>query len=140
MGSLPCVSNSPAVKIRMSPESSQPEGASLESCYSVSSAHGPARREAQRLGILACPNTSNFKRSPGIGGPCLAPSAALLRKCEILQTAGSQKGLDWKTCSASSAHGSARKVAERLGLLACLAISNFKRILGMGYIPVGCLQ
>jgi len=38
-------------------------------------------------------------------------------------------------CLASSAHGTARTEAQRLGLHACLATSNFKRILGMG----GCL-
>jgi len=32
-------------------------------------------------------------------------------------------------CSASCAHGTARTKAQRLGLLACLAISNFKRSL-----------
>jgi len=175
----------------MSADSSQPEGASLESCCSDSSAHGIARTEAQRLGLLACLATSNFKHSPGMGGPCQAPFAALLRKCERLQIARSQKGIAWKAflqthlpmallaqmhrewggfivlppqtsnvylgvraghsgssapktrtsadsshpegaslescCSASSAHGTARTEAQRLGLLACLATSNFQR-------------
>jgi len=46
----------------MSADSLQAEGASLESCCSASSAHGTARKEAQRLGLLACLATSNFKR------------------------------------------------------------------------------
>jgi len=33
-------------------------------------------------------------------------------------------------CSASSAHGTAHTEAQRLGLLACLAPTNFKRTLG----------
>jgi len=44
--------------------------------------------------LLVCLVTSNFSRS--FGGPCLAPPATLLRKCERLQIAGSQKGLAWK--------------------------------------------
>jgi len=78
----------------MSPESSQPEGASLESCFSTSSAQGTARTEAQRLGLLACLATSNFKRSLRI--PCWVPPAALLQMCERLRIADSQEGLDWK--------------------------------------------
>jgi len=35
-------------------------------------------------------------------------------------------------CSASSALGTARTEAQRLGLLACLATSNLKRSLGIG--------
>ena len=181
--------------MRTSPVRWQPEGASLESCCSASSAHGTARTEAQRLGLLACLATSNIKRR--LGGPYRDRPAALLRKCKRLQVAGSQKGLAWKAvaqphlplallaqrhrdwdcllvlhlkfhtyteigggslpsafrshalrmrtsadswqpegaslescCSASSAHGTARTQAQSLGLLACLATSNFKRILG----------
>jgi len=33
-------------------------------------------------------------------------------------------------CSASSAHGTSCTETQRLGLLACLALSNFKRIFG----------
>jgi len=84
------------LKMRTSADSWQPEGASLESCYSASTAHGTARTEAQRLGVLACLATSNFKRSLEIGGPFYAPFPALLRKCEHLQIGGSQKGLAWK--------------------------------------------
>jgi len=68
----------------------------LKSCYSASSAHGTVRTEAQRLGLLACLATSNFKRSPGMGCPCRAPFAALLQNCERLQIALTQKGLAWK--------------------------------------------
>jgi len=85
---------SPAPKMRTSADSWQPEGASLESCFLPSSAHGTARIEAQRLGLLASLPTSNLKRN--LWSPCAVPPAAMLRKCERLQIAGSQKGLAWK--------------------------------------------
>jgi len=92
--SLPGASSRPAMTMRMSPHSWQPEGAGLESGCSALCAHGTARREPQRLGLLACLATSNFKRI--LGGPCCVAFAALLRKCESLQIAVSQKGLAWK--------------------------------------------
>jgi len=60
----------------------------------ASSAHGTARKEAQRLGLLACLAPSNFKHRFG----CLrrGPTAALLQKCERLQIAHIQKELAWK--------------------------------------------
>jgi len=53
------VSGRPALKMQTSADSSQAERASLESCCSVSSAHGTAHTEAQRLGLLASLATSN---------------------------------------------------------------------------------
>ena len=85
---------SPALKMRTSADSSQAERGSLESCCSASSAHGTARTKAQRLGLLACLTTSNFKRS--LSGPCPAPPEDLLRQCECLQIALSQKHLACK--------------------------------------------
>jgi len=93
-GSVPCACDSPAPKMRKSADSSQPQMASLDSCCSASSAHDTARTEAQRLGLLACLATSNFKRS--FGDPCAAPPAGLVRQCERLQIARRQKHLDWK--------------------------------------------
>jgi len=186
-------SGSPASEMRTSADSSQAERASLQICCSASSAHGTARTEAQRLGMLACFATSNFQRS--FAGPCRGPASALLLKCEFLQIARRQKELackavaqphlpmgglaqrhrDWVCllvlpsqtshislrvragasgrfasemrssadnsqperasleicCSASSAHGTARTEAQRLGLPACLATSNFKRVFGL---------
>jgi len=84
-------SGSPALKMRTSADSSQAERASLKICFSASSAHGTARTEAERLGLLACLALSKFKCS--LGGPCRAPPAALLRKCERLQIAHRQKEL-----------------------------------------------
>ena len=182
--------------MRTSADSSQAERACLESCCSASSAHGTARTEAQRLGLLAFLATSNIKCR--FGGPCLVPPAALLQKSKLLQIARSQMGLAWKAvaqpllhlallsqrhtdwgcllvlppqtsnvdlrvragclrqpcskkqtsadrsqperaslescCSASSAHGTARTEAQRLGRLSCLASSNFKRKFG-GSVP-----
>ena len=54
--------------------------------------------------------------------------AALLRKCERLQIAGRQKGLAWK--AVAKPHLPMAVLAQRMGLLACLATSNFKRSLG----------
>jgi len=82
--------------MRTSADSWQPEGASLESSCSASSAHDTARTETQTLELLASLATSNFKRSLGMGGACQSPLAALLRSCEHLQKGGSQKGLTWK--------------------------------------------
>jgi len=87
-------SSSPALKMRTSADRSQAEKNSLESCCSASSAHGTARTEAQRLGLLACLATSNFERC--FGGLGRGPSAGLLRKMERLQIARSQKELAWK--------------------------------------------
>jgi len=91
---VPGASGSPDLKIRTSADSSQPERARLESCCSASSAHGTAHTEAQRLGLLACVVTSNFKLI--LGGPCRGPPAALLSKSERLQIARRQKELAWK--------------------------------------------
>ena len=87
-------SSSPAAKTETSADSLQPERASLNSCCSASSAHGTARTEAQRLGLLACLATSNFKGSLrwSVTGACGSP----VRKFEHLQIAGRQKGLAWK--------------------------------------------
>jgi len=67
--SLLGTSGSPAPKTRTSADSSEPEGASLESCCSASSAPGTARTEAQRLWLLGCLATSYFKRILGMGIP-----------------------------------------------------------------------
>ena len=94
MGSVPGACGSPAPTMLTSADSWQAEGASLESCCSASSAHGTARTEAQSLALLACLANSNFKRI--LWGPFREPAAALLRKCERLQKARSQKELAWK--------------------------------------------
>jgi len=80
--------------MRTSADSSQPERASLESCCSASSAHGTARTEAQRLGLLACLAPPNFRCS--FGCPCSQPLASLLAKGERLKRARRQKELAWK--------------------------------------------
>jgi len=69
-------SGSPALKMRTSADRSQPERARMESGCSASSAHGTARTEAQRLGLLACLAPTNFKIR--FGGPCRGPPPALL--------------------------------------------------------------
>jgi len=61
----------------------------------------------------------------------MGPPAALLRKCERLQIAGSQKELAWKAVAQPYLPMALlAQEAQKLGLLACLAPSNFKRILG----------
>ena len=84
---------SPAPERRSSADSSQTEKASLQICCSASSVHGRARTEAQRLGLLACLATTNFKRTFGL--LFQAPPAALLPKCECLQIARRQIELAW---------------------------------------------
>jgi len=119
------VSCSPALKKRMSADSSQPETASLESCCSAPSAHGTARPEAQRLGLLPCLATSNFKRS--LGAPCRGAAEALLRKCECLQIARSKKELSWK--AVAQPHLPMALLAQRhrdWGCLLVLPPTNFK--------------
>jgi len=93
-GSLPGSFHSPPPKMRTSADSSEAEGARLESCCSASCAHGTARTGAERLGLLACIAISNFQCT--FGGPCWAPPTALLPKCKGLQIAGRQKGLALK--------------------------------------------
>ena len=118
MGSVQEASGIPAPKLRTSANSWQAEVARLESCCSASSAHGTARREAQRLGLLACLATSNFKRR--LWGPCLEPAASLLRKCERLQIAGRQKGLAWK--AVAQPHLSTALLAQRHRDWGCLLV------------------
>ena len=118
MGCITGASSSRAPKMRMSEDSWQAEGASLESCCSASSAHGTARTEAQRLGLLACLATSNFKLR--LWGLCRKPPAALLRKCERLQIAGRQKELAWK--AVAQPHLPMALLAQRYRDWVCLLV------------------
>ena len=132
MGSVPRASCSPAPKMGTSADSWQAEGASLESCCSVSSPHGTARTEAQRLGLLASLATSNFKRRLEIGGSLPGSFRSPAPKMRTSADSWQPEEANLQSCcSASSDHGTARTEAQRLGLLACLATSNFKRILGV---------
>jgi len=134
MGSVPSASSSPAPKMRTSADCWQIEWASLESFCSASSAHGTAPTEAQTLGLLACLATSNFKLSLGMGwclsGSFRSPDPKMQTSADSWQPEG--PSLE-SCCSASSTHSTARTEAQRLGLLACLAISNFKSSLGGSY-------
>jgi len=130
MGGGPChpPSSSPATNMQTSADSWQGEGASQECSCSTSSAHGTARTEAQRLGLLRCLATSNFKRI--FGGPCQAPSGSLALKLRTSADSWQPQWSSLESCgSTSSAHGTACTEAQRLGLLASLHTSNFKRIL-----------
>jgi len=127
--SLPDTSGSSASKMRTSADIWQAEKASLESCCSASSAHGTACKEAQRLGLLACLATSNFKHSLVIGvlaGSFCSPALKMQTSADSSQPEGAGLG---SSCSNSCAHGTARTEAQRVGMLACLATSNVKRIL-----------
>jgi len=123
------VSSSPALKMRTSADSSQLERASLESCCSASSGHGTARTEAQRLGLLACLATSNLRYSfcGSVPGSSINPAPKMRTSADSSQE---ERASLESRCSASSVHGTARTEAHRLGLLACLATSNFKRSFG----------
>jgi len=80
---LPDFACSPAAKLRTSADSWQPEGASLESCCSASSAHGTGRTEPQTLGLLSSLATSNFKRSLGMGVPARLPLQPCLERANV---------------------------------------------------------
>jgi len=139
--SLPGVSGSPAPKMRMSADSSQLERASVESCCSTSSAHGTARTESQRLGLLACLATSNVKRISGC--PCRAPEAVLLPKCERLQIAGRQKELAWK--AVAQPHLPMALLAQRHRDWGCLLVlppqtSNVSLGVRAGHLRQPCSQ
>jgi len=132
-GSVPGASGSPVPKMRTSADSRQAEGTNLESSCSASSAHGTARTEAKRLGLLACPAISKFKRRfgklPWVTMPSSfrSPSPKMRTSADSWQSEGA---ILESCCSASSAHGTARTEAQRLRMLACLATSKFKRNLG----------
>jgi len=140
-GSLLGSFRSPAPKMRKSVDSWQPEGASLESCCSASSAHSTSHREAQRLGLLACLPTSNFKPKMVTGeslpGSFHSPAPKMRMSADSWQPEGASLE---SCCSASSARGTARTEMQRLGLLACLPTSNFKRILGMAVVSARLLS
>jgi len=130
---LESCSSASSPKTRTSAYSWQPEGASLESCFSASSAHGTDRTEAQRLGLLACPAISNFKQI--FGCPSMVPAAMLVRKCERLQIAGSQKWLAWK--SVAQPHLPMALLAQRhrdWGCLIVLPHQTSKSSLGVGAV------
>ena len=124
---MPVSFPSPAPKMRTSADSWKPEGAIKGRCCSASSAHGTARTEAQRMGLLACLATSNFKSSQRmrfwVPGSFRCPTPNMRTSADSWQPEGAS--LD-SCCSASPAHGTARTEAQRMGLLACLATSNFK--------------
>jgi len=131
--SLPGSFRSTAPKMRTSQDSSYTEGTSLESCCSDSSAHGTARTDAQRLGLLACLATSNFKRSPRMGGFLPGISSGRAPRMRKSPDRSYPEGASLESCcSASSAHGTERTEAQRLRLLFCLATSIFKSSRGMG--------
>jgi len=136
--SLPGASSSPALKMQTFADSSQPEVASLESSCSASSAHGTARTESQRLGLLACIAHVKleiwfWRTVQGVSG---SPAPEMQTSAGSWQT---ERASLESCCSTSSAHVTARTEVQRLGLHACLATSNFKRIPGRGG-PAGYLQ
>jgi len=134
--SLQGASATAALKMRTSAHSSQADRARLESCCSASSAHGTARTEAQRLGLLACLATSNFKRRLEMVRSLPGSFLNLAPKMRTSADSSQPEGASVESCcSVSSAHGTARTEEQRLGLLACLPISNFKCSLEMGSVP-----
>jgi len=122
---VPGASGIPAPKMQTSADSSQPEETNLESCCSAPSAHGTARTEAQRLGLLACLATSIFKRRFGFRGGCLRQQCS--KKQTSADSSQPERASLESCCSASSVHGTSRTEAQRLGLLTSLATSNFRR-------------
>ena len=92
----------------------------------ASSTHGTARTEAQRLGLLPCLATSNFKSSlwgsvPGASG---SPAPKMRMSADSWQAEGASLE---SCCSASSTHGTVRTEAQRLELLASLATLKLQK-------------
>jgi len=98
---MPAVHGSPAPKMQMSADWSEHERAILERCCSGSSAHGTAHTEAQRLGMLACLATSNFKHNMGgsVPGPCGSPAPKMRKSADSSQPKGDSLE---SSCSVSS--------------------------------------
>ena len=128
---------SPVAKIRTSADSSQPERASLQRYCSASSAHGTAHTEAQRLGcfLVLPPQTSQLDSERGWCLLGFFPIHALKMRTSPVTSQPERASLE-SCCSASSAHGTARTEAQRLGVLACLANSNIQHMLITGKIPL----
>jgi len=133
---VPGPSGSPAPKMRTSADSSQPNGDSLERCCSASSAHGTARTEPQRLGLLTSLTTSNFIFR--FEGTCRMSPAALLRYFKCLQIASRQKELASK--AVAQPHLPMALLAQRhrdWGCLLVLPPQTSNVALG---VCVGCLR
>jgi len=83
---VPCLSlmdscHNPALQVQTSADCSHPEGASLHSSRSASSAHHNSHTGKHRLGICACLARSNFKHSLWVSTgtlPPLCPYTAIL--------------------------------------------------------------
>jgi len=140
-GSLPGSFSSPAPNTPTSADSWQPEGAILESCCSVSS---PTALLAQRHRDWGCflllpPQTSNvtWDWRGFLPGSFCTPAPNTRTSAENWQP---ELSILESCCSASSAHGTARTQAQRLGMLSSLATSNFKRNLGLEGVPARLLS
>ena len=115
---MPGASSTPVLKMRTSADSSQPETASLESCCSASSAHGTARSDAQRLGcLLVLPPQNSNVIWDSVEGASLSPAPKMRTSADSSQP---ERASLESCCSASSAHGTARTEAQRLGCLLVL--------------------
>ena len=123
-------SGSPAPKIQTSADSSEPDRASWQSCCSASSAHGTARTEAQRLGLIVLPpQTSKVTlrvRAERLRQPC-SQNAKLCKELTSINLA----------CKAvAQPHLPMALLAQSqksLGLLACLATSKFQLVFRSQY-------
>ena len=121
----------PCSNMRTSANSWQPEGASLESCCSSSSAHGTARTEAQRLALLACLATSNFKRSLGKGLPARLHLQPCSEDANVCRELAARRGYPGKLlpsliCSWHCSHRGSEAGAASLS-----SFSNFKHMFGV---------
>jgi len=107
-----------ASKKRTYPDSSQPEGASLQSCCPASSARGTARTGAHRLELLPFLAPLNFQCITGdVPGAwhSAAPKLPTFPHCSHPEGACLET-----SCSVSSAYGSAGTGAERVVIYASL--------------------
>jgi len=117
-----------APKTRTSADSSQEGNASLESCCSASSAHALlAQRHRYGAACLSCP--LKLQTYHWVYVQRASSSPALKMRTSPDSSQAERDSLEG-CCSSSSAQGSACTEAQRLGLLACIATSNFIRRFG----------
>jgi len=137
--SVLCASGSLALRMRTTADSWQAEGASLESCCSASICpwHCSHRGTETAAACLSCHLKLQMYPMLSVLVASLSPAPKKQTSADSLQA---ERASLESCCSASSAHCTARTEAQRLGLLAFLATSKFKRRLEKGGFPARLLS
>jgi len=136
-------SGSPAPKMRTSAGSWQEKGLAWKA---VAQSHVPMALLAQRQRDWGCLLVLPLQTSNVAWEWRVVPATLLSQPCSenanVCWYLAGEGASGESYCSASSAEGTARTEAQRLGLLACLATSNFQHILGGSCLapPTAVLQ